>query len=405
MKKIIGIILILILILISGVFFYKKERNITEIKVVKVKRGEITSGVSASGKVVSTKTLKISSKTGGKIVYLKKSEGDYVRCGELIAKIDDSELQAQLKQNLANLSLAKARYNQVKKGARKQEIEIAKQSLLQAKTNLEEAEKNLKRISALYQENFATEQQLDTAKSQKEIAETQLKQAEKQFELVSNKTTEDEIAIQEAQIKQQEAAIELIKTQIRNTSIYSPIFGKVLQKYVEEGEIIQPFVPILKIADMNSIFIDVNIDETEIGKIKLKDKVKIKTDSYPDKIFEGEVYYIADESLDVKEVGITFLCRIKLYEKNTPLKIGMSTDVEIITAVKKNVLYVPTDCIIEENGENFVYVVKENISRKRKVKTGISNEEFTEIKEGLKEGEIVAISNLDKLKDGGRVKL
>jgi HlyD family secretion protein len=83
----------------------------------------------------------------------------------------------------------------------------------------------------------------------------------------------------------------------------------------------------------------------------------------------------------------------------------MSTDVEIITAVKKNVLCVPTDCIIEENGENFVYVVKENISRKRKVKTGISNEEFTEIKEGLKEGEIVAISNLDKLKDGGRVKL
>lgn len=404
MKKIIVLILVLILGFAIFIFFFKKDKNVIETKAVEVKRGEIKSFISASGKVISENTVKISSKIGGKIIYLSKKEGDLVKKGELIARIDDSELKAQLKQQEANLELAKAKYNQIKKGAREQEIEVIRQTYLSAEYNLEEADKNLKRIEELYRENFATLQQLESAKLQRQIAEAQLTQTKEQLKLVKNRTTEDDIKISEAQIKQQEASMELINTQINNTYIYSPISGKVMQKFINEGEIIPPSAPILSVANMKSLVIEVDIDESEVEKIKERNKVKITLNAYPDKHFEGEVYYISDESFDViKEVGITFPVRVRLANYDL-LKIGMTANVEILTEMKKNILYISSDCILEENNENFVFALKENKTTKRKVKIGVSNDAFTEIKDGLSEGEIIALTNLEKLKEGSKIK-
>lgn len=404
MKKIIVLVLVLILGFAIFVFFFKKDKNVIETKATEVKRGEIKSFISASGKVISENTVKISSKMGGKIIFLSKKEGDFVKKGELIAMIDDSELRMQLKQQEANMELAKAKYNQIKKGAREQEIEVIRQTYLSAEYNLEEADKNLKRIEELYRENFATLQQLENAKLQRQIAESQLTQAKEQLKLVKTKTTEDDIKISEAQIKQQEAGMELINTQINNTLIYSPISGKVMQKFINEGEIIPPSAPILSVANMKTLVIEVNIDESEVEKIKEGNKVKITLDAYPDKHFEGEVYYISDESFDViKEVGITFPCRVRLFN-NALFRIGMTANVEILTEVKKNILYISSDGILEENAKNFVYVIIENKAIKRKVKIGVSNEDLTEIKDGLSGGEIIALTNLEKLKEGSKVK-
>ncbi|MFH1612755.1 MAG: efflux RND transporter periplasmic adaptor subunit [bacterium] len=196
--------------------------------------------------------------------------------------------------------------------------------------------------------------------------------------------------------------IELAKKQWENTFIIAPFSGTIVKKFIEEGEVLNG--PAFLIADLNDMIVETNIDETEIGKVKTGQVAEVIIDAYKDIKNSGKVQFIAKTSLEIKEKGITYQVKVKLDPTNIILRLGMTADVNIKVMEKKNVLIVPYSAIGEEKEEFFVFVVENDKIKKRIIKTGIENYEYTEVISGLKEKEILVETNTSKLQKGQKIK-
>ncbi|MFH1825460.1 MAG: efflux RND transporter periplasmic adaptor subunit [Candidatus Firestonebacteria bacterium] len=199
--------------------------------------------------------------------------------------------------------------------------------------------------------------------------------------------------------------VELAKEQWKNTFISAPFSGTIVKKFVEVGEPLMGGTPAFLIADLHNMLIETNIDETDIGEVKVGQKVEVVLDAYKDLKLDGKVVFIARSSLEVKEKGITYLVKVKLSPTDVTLRLGMTGDVYIFVANKKNVLMVPYTAIGEEKGVKFVFAAEKNMLKKKVIKIGLENYDNTEIVDGLNENDIVVESNISKLKDGEKVKI
>lgn len=298
--------------------------------------------------------VNITAQRTGKIAKLYVEEGDRVEAGGLIAELNTSEVVASL--NKARADLKKA------------EID-----LLDVRTEY-------KRKEALSEEGLVTQQQLDDALKRLSIAEAELEMAK--------------------------AALDIAQLQYDYSFIKSPVNGVVSKRPVDVGDTATPGLLIASVVDPDSLYIEAPVDEADVGSVALGQTVKITVDAYPEKIFYGKVIKISPVVIGVKQEVRTFEVRVSVPTKEVVLKPGMSADIEIITGKAKDTLVVPSQAVMEKGTEKIVYVFEGRKAKQRKVKIGIYNWNFTEIKEGLTEGEKVIITP-DKpgFKEGVRVKL
>ncbi|MBI5409298.1 MAG: efflux RND transporter periplasmic adaptor subunit [Nitrospirae bacterium] len=351
-----GFWILIILILSSGYFFYLKQFEALEVKgLIVSKQGlEVTVTATSTGIVKSDVEVNITAQRTGKIAKIYVEEGDRVKAGELIAELDTSEVEANLKK--ANADIKKAG------------------------VDLNNAGSEYKRKEALFKEGLVTQQQFDDAQKIFSIAEAG-------FELAK-------------------AAMEVAQLQYDYSFIRTPVTGVVSERRVDAGDTAAPGPVIASIVDPAKLYISAPVDEADVGSVALRQKVRITLDAYPGKIFYGKVIKISPIVIGVRQEARTFEIRVSTPEERIVLKPGMSADTEIITGEAKDVPVVPSQAIIEKGGEKIVYVIEQGRAARRKVTVGIYNWNFTEIKEGLKEGEKVII-NPDKpgLKEGARVKV
>lgn len=329
------------------------RKSVIPVRTTVIKRGTVISKVFPTGVVKAEEQVKVSSKTGGRLVFLGVEEGSRVEKGQLVGRIDDAELVAQLNQAQANLE--------------------------QVEVDLETNKKNFERIFNLFTEKVVTEQQMDNARAQYRISQ--------------------------ARIKQIQGQIELINAQIENTKISSPVSGIVFQKFASMGEMVNPGVPLVTVYDPKTLYIEVNVDEADIGKIRIGQGAQIVLDAYPGEVVDGVVSYIALASQDVKEKGVTFLVRIAVRRSGVILRLGMTADVDIFIVRKENVIVVPLDAVFEKDSKKFVFTIVYGRAKKKEIKVGMEDDEGAEVIDGLKEGEEIIAGNLDRLVDGKRVKL
>ena len=178
--------------------------------------------------------------------------------------------------------------------------------------------------------------------------------------------------------------VELAKEQWENTFIKAPFYGTVAKKFVEEGEMLLGGTPAFLLANLNEMIVETNIDETDIGNVKVGQAAEVSLDAYKNVKLKGIVLFISRSSLEVKEKGITYQVKIKLYSgAGVTLRLGMTCDVNIKVAEKNDVLMIPYTAIGEEEGENFVFIVEKNIIKKKFIVTGLENYDNTEILSGL----------------------
>ncbi len=260
----------------------------------------------------------------------------------------------------SSLNIAGQNLSLVQEGPRAQEIEIAKQQVLQAQEGLKAAESTQSLVEMKKQQFSIAEKQVEEARAALELAsagflqnrikeqqitvtKAQLEQAKSNYELardnwkmveVKNKDVEGAKAL----VKQREAALKLARTQLQNSIVKSPIDGTVKLKVAEIGEVIPAGSTILKLADLNDIWISVYIPEDQYGQIALNDKASVTVDSWPDKSFNGYVSYIASEAqftpktiqTQKDRVTLTYEVRVKVDNKEQKLIPGMPADVEIL---------------------------------------------------------------------------
>ncbi len=344
-------VVILAVVLLSG----KKS---VPVKVVEIKPGELRVVVNATttSTVKSETEVTLSAQRTGRVVTLPVREGDVVRAGTLLCRLDLTEESVQTESVLA-----------------------------QSRATYQEADKNLKRIEGLFEKGMLAQQDLDTARRTYEVARSQFEAA------------------------QSDAGVKRDYSVIR-----APFSGVVAKKYTEVGELLLPGKQIVTVVNPDRIYVLATIDEVDVGRLKLGQPVAITVDAFPGEKFAGKVGRISPIVSGGKLETRTADVWIYFGKKDPRLKPGMSADIEILITTLDNVLSVPSQCVIERDGKKQVFIAEGKslkpgataLARLRPVETGETNWSFTEITKGLTAGEyVITTPEAEGLKNGVKVKM
>jgi macrolide-specific efflux system membrane fusion protein len=348
MKKSYWIIGLLIIIAASFfVWFYvfkPNDKNEKKIQTTEVVRRDIGSTVLATGiiKPQVGAEVKVGSRVSGVVKKLRANIGDYVQAGQIIAELDNAELQAKLNQNIAAMNKAEADY--------------------------EYAKLNWERQKSLLEQNYISQQQYDIA--------------------------ENTFKISGAQLKQAEANVEVAKVQLSYATIYALTSGIISSVSTQEGETVLAGLSaptFVNIIDLNRLEVQVYVDETDIGKIFTGQEVNFTVDTYTDTDFKGKVTAIYPKAV-IQDNVVNYIVVVEIEDFHGKiLRPEMTTTVTIHLESRKDVLTVPSQSITREKGERFVTVVNGDARINKKIKTGWFDNSYTEVTEGLEEGEIVLL--------------
>lgn len=289
--------------------------------------------VEASGTIEATNVI-VSSRVSGEVLRILVDEGAQVNAGDSLLFIDNELLSIQLKQAEAGIELAEAQLSLLRNGARREDINSSRQQLNQAEINFNTAKRDFERMQNLYEKKSITKKQFEDASARYEISVAQYNSARENLNKIKNYARPEELKQSEANLKRAEASTELLRKNIRDSYILSPINGVVVQKFIEKGENVNPGASLFKISDLSIVDLIIYVSEVELGRVKLGQKSSISIDAFKDKKYEGQVVYISPEAeftpknIQTKDerTKLVFAVKIRIKNPNYELKPGMPAD-------------------------------------------------------------------------------
>ncbi|MEB3312266.1 MAG: efflux RND transporter periplasmic adaptor subunit [Snowella sp.] len=420
---------------------------------IAVQREDLAVTVTANGTIQPEVSINISPKNAGVLKSLYVKEGDRVKKGQLLAQMDDSNLQGQLLQMQGQLLAAQANLQKLEAGNRPQDIMQAQAELAQAQANLQrlkagnrsqevaqakaryesalsnqrQAEIVYQQNQQLYQQGAISERDWANSRAQRDIAQAQVREAQQALNLQTVGTRPEEIQQAQAVVRQKQAALSLAKagsrsediaqaraqviaaqgnlktvqTQIQDMEIRAPFAGIVTRKYADPGAFVTPTTAgsavssatsssILSLASQNRVV--TNIAESNIAQMRLGQKARIKADAYPDQRFTGEVTQIAPQSI-VQQNVTSFEVKVSILDdQQSLLKAGMNVQVTFEVDKLNDVLVVPTVAIVRQIEGTGVYRWKDGQSQFIPIQTGVTVNDKTEIRSGLQENDKILIT-------------
>lgn len=208
-------------------------------------------------------------------------------------------------------------------------------------------------------------------------------------------------------------AYDAAKTMFEASRIVAPADGVVAKVNYDEGETVVPGSPAVVIVNYDKSWVEAQIDEIDIANVRIGDKVKITSDVYPDKVYEGAIYWIAPLA-ELRKVGgrvkmdeesYVFPCKIRFIGSHDELKANMSVNVDVATKRNDSTLIVPREALFSKDDTSYVFKVKNNHVYETKIDIGIRSYSSVEALSGLMDADQIAVTNVTKLKDKGRVKI
>ena len=390
-----------------------------------VTRTDLQVEITATGTVQPLKTVNLSPKTAGTLVELLVEQGDRVQAGQLLARMDDREIQAQLLQVGGNLAEAEARLAELEAGTRREEVDRAQSQVQQSKARVEENQARLELAQDRFDRNRelltqgaialddldASRTEVDQAAAVLTQSQAQLQESQRQLQQLENGSRPETIAQSKAQVRATQGQKAALMVQLEDTRIRAPFAGIITQRYADPGAFVTPTTSASSTASATStsivalaegLEILANVPEVDLTQLSINQSVKIVADSYPDQEFAGTVRLIAPEA--VKEQNVTsFQVRIALLSGFDRLRSGMNVDTTFLGKTLKSAIVAPTAAIVTLKGETGLLVPNDRQEPTfRPVVIGITIGDKTEILEGLEPGEKVFIDlppefNLDEL--------
>ena len=412
----IGIALLVVILIFVNV--RAKRQRALAVQAEEVTRRDLTMVISASGSVRPKRKVDVSASSIGKVTKVAVREGDVVEKGQFLLQIDPIELETAVARIEAMLEAAKAN---------------ERQAVAQA----DQAKNDYERAKTLLAGGYRTSQEVDAAKTNYDVAAARL-------EAVSQ------------DILQYRANLASARHSLKEVTITAPMSGIVTRRNVEEGEtaimgtLNNLGTVLLTIADLSTIETEIEVDETEVTRMKIADKAKVTLDAYPDTSFTGEVSEIGNSPIlsaasATQQQGVDFKVVVTILDSIPNVRPGLSADAEITVAESKNALSIPIQSLTARRKRDLkgykasadttkaadttriaaakadtaqsgagetevegVFVVKDGKAQFRLVKVGISSQKHFEVKSGLEAGEKVVSGNfkaIRELKDGQRVKI
>lgn len=293
--------------------------------------------INASGTIEAT-DVTVSSKIAGQIKVILVDEGSMVRINDVLMNIDHDLLDIQLRQAQAGVEQAEAQLRLLQSGARKEDLTLAGEQVQLAKINLEQASTDKERFKKLYESSTITKKQYEDVALKYDQALNQYNSAKENLTKLENITRPEEIESAEANVKRNIVSVDMIKKNIEDCTIRSPVDGIVSKKFTETGEYVTPGAAVMKLSDLQTVDLFIYISEEELGKVKLGQKTDVKIDTYKDKVYKGEVIYISPEaeftpkSIQTQDerTKLVFAVKIKIPNYDFDLKSGMPADAKLI---------------------------------------------------------------------------
>ena len=237
---------------------------------------------------------RVSSKVPGRILEFRVKEGDFVKAGDTLAIIEAPEVMAKMTQAQSAVDAASALEDMARNGARKEQIQAARQLLEQAKAGLEIAEKSYKRMQQLFDQEVVSAQKRDEAEALYKSAQAQVKAAQSQYDMALNGARAEERRAASASVGQARDAVQEVTSYIRETVQIAQMDGEVTDVYPKVGELIGTGSPIMSIALMDDQWATFNIREDQLKDIKVGTEVTVKVPAL-DKELTMEVYHMKDK--------------------------------------------------------------------------------------------------------------
>jgi membrane fusion protein YbhG len=292
--------------------------------------------VSVTGTIEALQ-VDVSAKITGRIVARPVQEGDPVRAGQLLAKLEDTELAADVSRQEAAVRAARATLRDLLAGPRKEEIEDARAALQSTEATRWMTERDYRRSEELGKQALIATQEVDRARQAYDVAAAQERSARQRLNLLLAGSRPEQIEAARQQLGQAEQALAMSRSRLKEMTILSPLDGLVLRKNLEVGEVANPGVSILTLMDPKDMWVRAYVPEEEIGRIKVGDAARIMVDAYPGRTFAGRIIEIASEAeftpknVQTKKERVTLVFRIKIAVDNPEgiLKPGLPADADI----------------------------------------------------------------------------
>lgn len=322
------------------------------VKVTKVRRGDISVPIRATGTIFPDHESKIGPKISGVIEIVHVDEGDQVKEGQIVAQIDQKELLIAVRQGRAAVRVAEAQL----KEAELKELNLRRER---------------ERLSNLLKKNVISQQRYDDMDTAHAMAAARI-------ELIR------------AQILSAKENLAMAEQKLRDTRIVSPFSGLIVKRFINEGEFVStmPPTPLFLIMNIDKVEMEVGLSEVHLANVAVGNPVEITVDTYPGVTFSGKISTINPM---VDPGSRAFKVKVEIPNKDHRLKSGMFARAKIHPEIHKDALIIPFKSVVNRGGGTYVFLLNGDIASLQAVQVGITNEREIEVIDGLQEGEEVMV--------------
>ncbi|HWG48718.1 MAG TPA: efflux RND transporter periplasmic adaptor subunit [Candidatus Acidoferrales bacterium] len=402
-RRLITVIVIAVAAVLLFTGWMRMRSTVVPVRTEQVTRDDIASVISTNGKVEPEKNFAAHAPAPAIVKRVLVQEGDRVRAGQLLLQLDDADARAQAAKALAQLRAAQADLQGSKSGGTHEEVLTTQADLKKAQAERDDAQRSLDAVQRLQQNGAAAPAEVEAARNRltKANADVQLLESR-----LNGRFSSPELAKIEANLNEARAAYSAAEELLKNLNVRAPFSGTVYQlpvrasAYVNGGEIL------VQVANLEKVRVRAFVDEPEIGRLGVGEKVEISWDAIPGRVWEGTLTRVPASvtMVGTRTVGETTTEIDNFDRKLLP---NVNVNVTIITARHSNVLTVSREAVHDLNGKRYVYTIVGDKLRAQEVRIGISSLTRIEITQGLNEGEQIALGavNAAALRNGMEVKV
>ncbi len=396
------------------------------VDVARAQRGDIATFVSLDGQIAPLQDSTLSSSQSGTLAAVLVNEGDQVRRGELLARLDDSTYRAQLAANQATAAQAEAKLRSssmqapISQQQYKATVSNAEQAYQAALNRITTAAAALKNAELTYKSNLQLAQQgyvsqtvLAQSQAAYVAAQRELNNAQQALPaarqaLQSARTSMGETRIDQATIDanraalaQAQANVQLLQTQIAQTAIYAPFDGVVTQRMLDPGAFAGPNQPIVRVSELDLVYVNANVPDEDLGFVRRGTPVSFTSASLPGRTFSGRI-------MDVNAIPtsgtLSYRARIRQANPGEVLRGGMLVSVRIRKDYHRNAVIVPRTAIFQTDQGANVYTVEDGKAKLLPVTVGLQTDTVSEVLGGaVRPGTVVITTRPDALQNGSVV--
>lgn len=409
--------------------WFPEAKKETFVPTATVKKQDLVLSIKELGNVEAERSITITSEIEGKIISMAKA-GRTVKPGELLVQLDDTPLRNEVRNTTLEYSNAQAQVKKaqlefdIQKETNKTEVEQQQAQLDFDKTELDRSKAQLEKKKRLAADKLVPQSDVEVAEIDVRSKEFNVKKGEatlalkkKSVQSTENQKLADvrnvEFTATIAKSKRDEAASHLTKARITAPAGGLVVINKTWtadgRREFKEGDGVYPRQQILQLPDLSSMLVKVQVDEADIARVRVGQKVRLTLDALPGKKFSGlvkEISNLASEAMPWETSSTpgrkNFEVTVQVIQKGaTPLRPGMTANAEIISDVVSSAVCVPIESVIERNGGKVVYVKTATGYKTRPVEVGKQNETSVVIKKGLRTGDVVALRDPFHQQEGG----